>query len=114
MVSAGLDRAYGLSGFDEIGVGRLAQERAQVVEVLRTPAIVASEQLERHQVTDAGYGDTQPREDFDGVRPASDLGLDARRCKQEVHDDPPRGATGCNEACRRKAADAVLLDRRQN
>jgi hypothetical protein len=65
-------------------------------------------------MTDAGDGDAQPGEHFDGVRASSNFGFDARGCEQEVHDDSSLGATRRDEASRRKAVSAVLLERSQD
>jgi hypothetical protein len=65
-------------------------------------------------MADAGDWDAQPCEDFDGVGAASDLRFDARGREQEIHDDPSFGAAGGDEAGRREALDAILLDRRQD
>ena len=90
--------ALGLACVFEIGPAGFPQKRPQIVEVLRSPPIVARQQLERDQVTEPRHGDVQPRQDLDHLRPARDLRLDAGGREEKVGDDAARRTAAGDEA----------------
>ena len=84
------------------------------MDILWSLAVVTSEHLESHQMTNAGNRNGHPRQDLRLICGPCNLGLDSRRSEQKIDDHSTPCFTRGSEPGRRKAVDRVLLDDCEN
>jgi hypothetical protein len=68
----------------QLGGRRDAQQRSKIHQILRTPDVVARENLQGNQMSRHGDAHRQVRQQLDRLSLGDDLGLDSRRSEQQV------------------------------
>ncbi len=87
VISPGFDVLEGALRCGDVYFLRLAQQRSQVIEILRPPAVVARQYFERHQVADASNRNDESRKNLQVFGPAGNIAFDARRREKKIDHD---------------------------
>ena len=82
-----------------------------VSAVHRARPFIVSEHLEREQVSTRRHREPHVGEDFDRLGSVYDLGLDSRRCKEQIDDDAPIALAWWNESDCCQALSALMLEK---
>lgn len=81
------DLPNGSSSAIDLAIVRIAQQRNEIIVVLRALSIVASQDLESDQVAGPRHGQGQATHDLDALCIPHDFVFDAGGRKEQVHDD---------------------------
>lgn len=109
MVSTGRNQRERLSCTRELGERGDAEQRSQVHQILRTPHVVAGQDLQGDQVPSPSDAHSQLGQDVDRLGIGHHLRFDPRRREQQVHDWSSWLIGEC-EPDGRKPSDGFLLD----